>query len=67
MSLLGYGNEHHQNVAYASRLSITLGRAQSAKELYNIYIIIIEYFFVSRFALLGGWPWWGGQLGDLVN
>ena len=56
MSLLGYGNEHHQNVAYASCLSITLGRAQSAKELYNIYIIIIEYFFVGGFALLGGWP-----------
>ena len=53
MSLLRYGNKHHQSVAYASRFSIMLGRAQSAKELYNIYIIIIEYFFVDRFTLLG--------------
>jgi hypothetical protein len=36
-----YGNEHHQSVAYASRLSIMLGRVQSVKELLNIYIIII--------------------------
>jgi len=42
MRLVRYGNEHHQSVAYASRLSIMLGRAQSVKELYNIYIIIIS-------------------------
>jgi hypothetical protein len=53
ISLLRYGNEYHQSVAYISRLSIMLGRAQSAKELYNIYIIIIEYFFVNIFTLLG--------------
>jgi hypothetical protein len=52
MSLLRYGNEHYRSVAYTSRLSIMLGRARSVKELYNIYIIIIEYFFIDRFTLL---------------
>ena len=60
------GNEHHQSVVYASRLSIKLGRAQSVKELYNIYIINNKCFVVERIAFYSKYTWWGGALGSEV-
>jgi hypothetical protein len=52
MRQLKYGNEHHLSVVDASRLSTMQECAQSAKELYNINIFIIECFFADGVTLL---------------
>ena len=65
MSLLRYGNKYYQSVAYASRLSIMLGRTQNVKELYNIYNIRLDYVVIEIFIIFVEIPWWGGPLAHM--
>jgi hypothetical protein len=51
-----YGNEHHQSVAYASRLNIMLGRAQNVKEPFKMYIIIRDYVVAEIYVFFAEIP-----------